>query len=254
MSDVGVDDEAGDAYSPQERVSDVWLADPLDELDRARVARVLDVCRPMGERINLRRALVVDPGGDYAAWSVTGAGRRIVSRPTPNADSPTTTGGWRRLANATAALDLSSAIHTAITDCTLWTEIQIGAGDAVIGILGDPDDGLRVTIALDGSVALDEMVAGSPTSLATGSVPVLAADVSYRVRISASDLGGGEVEIVVQIEDREALRAWITPTVAAGPCWFAAGSGAVLRFGPVLIAPHGAAALDLRRLGPAIPS
>ncbi len=98
------------------------------------------------------------------------------------------------------------------------------------------------------------MVAGSPTSLATGSVPVLAADVSYRVRISASELGGGEAEIVVQIEDREALRAWITPTVAAGPCWFACGSGAVLRFGPVLITPHGAAALDLRRLGPAIPS
>lgn len=254
MSDVGVDDEAGDAYSPQERVSDVWLADPLDELDRARIARVLDVCRPMGERINIRRALVVDNGGDFRQWSVTGSGRRIVSRPTPNADSTTITEGWRRLANATAALDLSAEIDAALADYTLWTEIQIGAGDAVIGVLGAPDDGLRLTFALDGTVTLDEMAGGSATLVASASADALVADVSYRLRISAVALAGGDVEVVVVIEGREVLRASLTPTVSAGPVWFACGSGAVLRFGPVLLTPHGDSALDLRRLGPAIPT
>lgn len=254
MCGVGVDDEAGDAYSPQERVSDVWVADPLNELDLAKIGRVLNVCRPFGERINLRRALVVDPGGDFVSWTISGAGARIVSRPTPNADSATITGGWRRLVNATARLDLSDDIHTAIQDCTLWTEIQIGAGVAEIGMFGEPDNGVRLTIALDGSVDLAEVVAGVATSIAAGTAPALAADVSYRLRWSALRVAASQIEHVVTVEDREVLRVVVTPTWSSGAVWFACSTGETLRFGPVLLTPHGASALSLRRLGPAIPS
>lgn len=254
MCGVGVDDETADTYSPQESVSDVWIADPEPALDFAKIGRVLDVCRPMGERINLRRALVADGGGSFALWAVTGAGRRIVSRPTPNADSADTTDGWRRLVNATARLDLSSAVDALLVDYSLWTEIQIGAGTAVIGVLGDPDDGIRVSIGLDGVVDVSEMIAGADTSLATGGLDPLVADVSYRVRVSCVRLATPEYEIVVTVEDREAVRVVASLARTSGPVWFACGSGEVLRVGPVLLTPHGATALSLRRLGPAIPS
>lgn len=254
MCDVAITDEVGDPYSPQERVSDVWIADPEAALDFAKIGRVLNVARPFGERINLRRALVVDPGGSSNLWSVDGAGRRIVSRPTPNANSAETSDGWRRLANATARLRLDDDTEAILVDYSLWTEIQIGAGTAVIGVLGDPDDGIRVSIGLDGVVDVSEVTAGADTSLATGSLDPLAADASYRVRISVAELVSPDHEIIVTVEDREAVRVVASLARTSGPVWFACGSSEVLRFGPVLLTPHGAAALSLRRLGPAIPS
>lgn len=65
---------SGAPYTNPERVTDIWYADPDAAIDVALLVKLLDRFRPVGERINLYRALHVDDMLGAGRWVNCGTG------------------------------------------------------------------------------------------------------------------------------------------------------------------------------------
>jgi phage tail-like protein len=174
----------GGWYDYPEQVSDVWWMDPDGDADGDLLAAFLEVVRPNGERINLYLALLLDDMlNGSTLWTPTFG------------------------ASGSGGYDSDELEITAAVDA--WWAADVGGGELAwsnyhahlpLKVTGDAevywyaqdrDDGYRVAIKPN-KWKLERVNAGTPTTLASGSLPVsMNPDHVYRWSFEGLDLVGG---------------------------------------------------------------
>lgn len=177
---VGEDD--GSSYGFPENVSDVWVADPDQELNLSATgdgARLIGLVRPSGERINLARALLVeDLRVGAVQWTAAPVG-------TPGTGYSADADGAPGIV-APAGVALVQAVAPPAVDLSVYVLLAVrGRADLLVCLqAADAEDGYRLRIDLAAETAtLARVVGGVATDVATWATGPLQADVDYEWRI-----------------------------------------------------------------------
>lgn len=195
----------GGWYDVPEQVSDVWFMDPDGLVDVDQLARWVDVVRGANERINLYRAeLVDDLLAEASVWSGSGAGSSIYSplgnvalyggRPYLLLD-----GAWRFVASVGGAESswTNYHLHLLLSVATVRAQIEVFSQDVdncyrLVLVPGNP-----------GSVTLQRVVGGTPTTLAVATLRFMfLAAYQWSVDVEVTAAG---TEIAVRFEGQHLI-------------------------------------------------
>lgn len=193
----------GPPYTNPEHVTDVWYMDPVlaGSLDTDALVRFLDVVRTNGERLNVRRALLLDDllqGEGF--WTRTGSGGSHTYQELAG-------GGWELQVEGTdgyyAELGGESEAWTEYLATFWFREAGTTPGASVWVFLtteGDTDNGYRVDLDVDaGEVRVYRVHAGTPSLLTTVSGLGLVAGYAYALGVNPAD-GTSSTTVKVYLE------------------------------------------------------
>lgn len=239
-------------YSYPEHVTDLWFMDPLDVVRDAPLERVLDVVRGSGERLNLRRALLLDDllNGE-GFWTRTGAGTSHTYAEVTDAG---VAGHELQVSDGDgyyADLDGASDAFAGYRASFRMPVTGVAEIDALVESgEGTTDDCYRLEIdQAGGQVEIIRRDAGSPTSLGTAAVVLMA---GYGYDYSFDLIPGGSSTTVriwrEGVLELEVIDTHANRKTAGGLAWRAAtGSSNVVSLRSALVFEEGVA---MTRVGP----
>lgn len=239
----------GAPYTNPDHVSDVWYMDPIGTVAVTELLRFLDVVRLQGERLNVRRALLLDDllqGEGF--WTRTGTGGSHV---------------YQELAAGGHELQVESSdgFYADLGgDSEAWSEYratfwlrQGGTGGAEVFVFvvdeGDLDNCYRVDLDVDANELRAYRVHGGSVSLLATVAVTLQTAYAYALGIEVAD-GTSATTLHVYLEG--VLQASVSDSNAnrkraGGVAWGGDGSGAEVGLQHALIFPPG---VTNNRVGP----